>query len=287
MAEPDTTSDRRGNELCRRGRRRAVAAGLSLLLLCACASPAEHFDATAHELGFAPQIVTGVGYRHVLFWKPGPTLSPLLHVYIDGDGTLTIAGYAVPDPTSRDPLTLRLMNLDPAPAVLLGRPCYNGLAGDAGCEPAVWTTGRYADAVVTSMAAVVRGILAQGPYRRVAWFGHSGGGSLAMLLAARIPETVAVVTVAANLDIDAWSDASGFGRLTGSLNPARQPPLPDSILQHHYAGQRDEVVPPSITALGVRRAADLTVVPDYDHRCCWEQLWPKILSDLSKSGIGP
>jgi hypothetical protein len=102
-----------------------------------------------------------------------------------------------------------------------------------------------------------------------------------------VPETAAVVTVAANLDTDAWADVRGVGRLAGSLNPARQPPLPDRILQRHYAGGRDEVVPAAVTARGVRNGAELTIVPAYDHRCCWEELWPRLLSDLAKAGLQP
>jgi hypothetical protein len=29
----------------------------------------------------------------------------------------------------------------------------------------------------------------------------------------------------------------------------------------------------------------LTVIPDYDHRCCWEKLWPGLLADLAKQGL--
>ena len=283
MADSTTTSRERFG--CPSGRLTAfVAFGL---LLGSCATPAENFDTTASDLGVTRQVATGAGFRHALFWKPGATASTTLHVYIDGDGTLSFVGYAVSDPTSRNPLILRLMSLDPAPAVLLGRPCYHGLAADPGCESKLWTSGRYSDAVVTSMAAVARQLVAQGPYRRIVWFGYSGGGALAMLLAARVPETAGVITVAADLDIDAWTDARGFDRLTGSLNPARQPPLADAIVQHHYAGAHDDVVPPSVTAKGVRRPADLTIVRDYDHHCCWEKLWPQVLADLGRAGLQP
>jgi len=144
---------------------------------------------------------------------------------------------------------------------------------------------RYSGAVVTSMAAALREILAQGPYRRVAWFGHSGGGSLAVLLAARVPETAAVITAAANLDTDAWAESRGARRLIGSLNPARQPALSAGVVQRHYAGGRDEIVPPEVTRKGLGPGVPLTVVPDYDHRCCWEKMWPGMLAELAKQGI--
>jgi pimeloyl-ACP methyl ester carboxylesterase len=209
----------------------------------------------------------------------------VLHVYVDGDGTVNIAGYPAAEPTPRNPLVLRLLALDPGPAVLVGRPCYYGLAADPSCGPELWTDARYSEAVVASMAAVVRRLVAERGYRQVAWFGHSGGGTIAMLSAARVPESAAVVTVAANLDIDAWTDARGARHLAGSLNPARQPALPGAVVQRHYAGGRDEIVPPDVTRRGLNGASDLTVIADYDHRCCWEKLWPSVLADLAKSGL--
>ena len=270
------------------GYRRGAGAALAIMalaLLVGCATPAERFTATAGGMGFERQVASGAGFRHVLFWKNRGRAGTVLHVYIDGDGTPDIGGYPAADPTSRNPLMLRLLDLDPGPAVLLGRPCYYGLAADAGCRPPLWMDERYSEAVVASMAAALREILAQGSYRRIAWFGHSGGGSLAVLLAVRVPETAAVVTAAANLDIDAWTAMRGTRPLVGSLNPARQPALSADVFQRHYAGGRDEVVPPEVTRKGLGPDVPLTVIPDYDHRCCWEKLWPSLLADLAKQGL--
>lgn len=277
--------DRRIGGHARGGRAVAVLTVLAFALLGGCATPAERLAATADAMGFERQVVAGAGFRHVLFWKNGGRPGAVLHVYIDGDGTPDIGGYPAADPTSRNPLMLRLLDLDPGPAVLLGRPCYDGLAADAGCRPALWMDERYSEAVVASMAAALRRILAKGDYRRVAWFGHSGGGSLAVLLAARVPETAAVVTAAANLDIDAWAASRGARPFVGSLNPARQPALPAAVVQRHYAGGRDEVVPPEVTRNGLGPGVPLMVVLEYDHRCCWEKLWPGLLADLAKQGL--
>jgi hypothetical protein len=250
-----------------------------------CATPPERFAETAATLGLEREIATGVGFRHVLYWNGRSRASPVLHVYIDGDGTVEIGGYPAAEPTPRNPLMLRLLDLDPGPAVLVGRPCYYGLATDPSCNAALWTEARYSEAVVASMAAVVRQLVAQGPYRQVAWFGHSGGGALAVLTAARVPESAAVVTVAANLDIDAWADLHGARRLAGSLNPARQPDLPDTVIQRHYAGAEDQIVPPDVTRRGAKNDANLIVIADYDHRCCWEALWPTVLAEIAKTGL--
>src|SRR5262249_46602532 len=183
------------------GRGWGWAAVLTLVLLGACTTPAARFAETAGSMGFERQIVTGAGFRHVLFWHHGARAT--LPVYIAAAGTPESGGYPAADPPSRNPLMLRLLGLDPGPAVLLGRPCYEGLANDPGCRPALWMDERYSEAVVASMAAALREILAQGPYRRVAWFGHSGGGRLAVVLAGRGPGRGAVFTAGPHFGTDA------------------------------------------------------------------------------------
>jgi poly(3-hydroxybutyrate) depolymerase len=115
----------------------------------------------------------------------------------------------------------------------------------------------------------------------VVWFGYSGGGTLAMLLAPRVAETEEVVTVAANLDVAAWVRHHGVRPLEGSLDPARQPPLPARIVQRHWAGAADPEVPADV----VRRVAgaNLVVVPRFDHVCCWQDIWPEILEDARRA----
>jgi len=96
-----------------------------------------------------------------------------------------------------------------------------------------------------------------------------------------------VVTVAANLDVDAWADSQRASRLVGSMNPARQPPLPAAVFQRHYAGGRDETVPVAVARRGMTAGAQLVVVPEYDHRCCWTTLWPTVLATLGRPVPAP
>ena len=147
----------------------------------------------------------------------------------------------------------------------------------------MWTSARYSETVLASMAAAVQRIIAAEGVEEIVWFGYSGGGTLAVLLASRVPQSVAVITVAANLDIDAWTDLHGDLRLVGSLNPARQPPLPDRVVQIHYAGGRDRLVPADIVRRGVTGAGRLVVVPEFDHVCCWAARWPWILNEVAGS----
>jgi pimeloyl-ACP methyl ester carboxylesterase len=257
--------------------RRALVALCLLLLAAGCRSAAERFLEAAAGRGLRAQEIEGAGFRHVVLSRGAHTPGTTLHVYLDGDGVPWLGGYPTADPTPRDPLVLDLMTLDPGPAVYLGRPCYHGL-GEPSCSSELWTSARYSAAVVDSMAAAARSVLSARGAERVVWLGYSGGGALAVLLAARLPETAGVVTVAANLDVEAWAEQQGWSPLTGSLNPARQPPLPRHVYQRHYAGGRDRTVPPET----VPSTSDLVVVEDYDHRCCWALIWPAVLADLER-----
>ena len=266
----------------------ALTLSLGLTLLGGCAGPAERFDERASALGFSTSRVEGEGFAHVVYRpaRPRPDGGRVLHVYLDGDGTPWERGRPAADPTPREPLVLRLMALDPAPSVYLGRPCYHGLAAAPRCAPALWTDARYSEVVVVSMAAAARRLLSVTGQAGIVWLGYSGGGALAMLLAARLPETAGVVTVAANLDVDGWAEMHGHSRLAGSLSPALRPPLPLRIYQRHYAGGRDQVVPPRIVAGGGILPGTLRVIPDYDHVCCWMELWPRVLDDVEQGTGG-
>jgi hypothetical protein len=251
-----------------------------LCTLAACASPLRQWWQHVAAAGFAATVTPGDPFRHVVLDKPGRPWG-VLHVYIDGDGTPWEGDRPAADPTPRNPLVLELMRLDDSRSLYLGRPCYHGLADDPGCAPALWTSDRYSDAVVSSMAAALRAYVTG--QDRLAFIGYSGGGALAMLLAPRFSQAAAVVTVASNLDTDAWTAHHRYLRLAGSLNPAAQAPLPQNVYQRHYVGDRDRVVPPQTVPGGSLDRATVVLVPGFDHVCCWQRLWPSILTDLARA----
>jgi len=257
-----------------------VLAGL--FFLTGCASLAEQFAGKAEELRLKREVQTGLRFQHVLYKNTAPS-SKTLHVYLDGDGTPWIAGRPSDDPTPRNPMVIKLMALDRTPAVYVGRPCYHGVKSSGECSSRFWLKDRYSEAIVASLSVVITRLLKQGGYEKIAWFGHSGGGTLAVLLAVRFPQTVSVVTVAANLDIDAWADYTRHNDLSGSLNPADLPRLSSQIQQRHYAGGKDRVVPPALMAKAVAHlGSKLIVFEDYDHVCCWERTWQSILNELTE-----
>ena len=175
---------------------------------------------------------------------------------------------------------LHLMVLDARPAAYVGRPCYFGLAADPNCSPLDWTLGRFSERVVESIARAVEDLKDEGRYESIDLYGHSGGGALAVLVAARVPGVARVVTLAGNLDPDAWATLHGYTSLTGSLSPVRQGALPARVVQLHVAGEQDRVVPPWMVQQSAMQlgSTEVVVLPGVEHDCCWESSWPDLLS---------
>lgn len=260
--------------------RRGLLAGVWLAGLVACATPAERVRREAAVLGLTAHTLHVNGFSVETFSRGEAASRASLHVYLEGDGVPWASLYRIsPDPTPRTPLMLRMMRLDPAPALYLGRPCYYGHANDDGCSPLLWTQRRYAPEIVATMTQALRQVLA-GQRRGLVFFGHSGGGALALLLARQFAETQAVVTFAGNLDIDRWADWHGYSRLQGSLNPAHD--TGGAYAEWHYLGGQDTVMPPALLlpVLQTRQGAHIKVIADFSHGCCWESVLPEILPQL-------
>jgi pimeloyl-ACP methyl ester carboxylesterase len=251
----------------------------------ACVDPGSRVQRLARQAGFQEDLVTGSTFRHRVYRKEGRVGgSRILHVYIEGDGRPFLGSKTVAlDPTPRDPLMLRLMALDPASSVYLGRPCYFGLDRDMGCNPAYWTIGRFAPEVVDSLASALRSEAARAGATSIELYGHSGGGTLAVLLSAQVPAVTRVVTIGANLDTEAWCALHGYSPLLGSLNPAKLN-FRDSVRFLHLVGSDDTNTPPAFVESAASRTGaigSVHIIPSYTHNCCWEQIWSGVLSDAT------
>lgn len=256
------------------------------LPLGGCASPAQRIEGEAARYGFKRDVVPGTEFPHVVFFNEVVDAGIPVHVYLEGDGSPWIAGaYPSADPTSRHPIMLRLMAQDPAPSFYLGRPCYLGLAQRSPCDPSLWTHARYSKRVVDSLESALRRLLPQRKTSGLVFIGHSGGGTLALLLVERFDTTRAVLTLAGNLDTEAWVDYHGYWPLADSLNPAKRSGLRPGIVERHYVGLRDREVPMKLAERykAAHPCAEIIPVPEFDHGCCWHQVWPGILEALDRS----
>ena len=284
--------------------RLAVALLLVASTLAGCATPTSRLRDFAAERGFERRAVKAGGFELTVFENAAfgdahapaaaspaassSAASSTLHVYLEGDGTPWVYRVIVtPDPTPRRPLMLGLMSLDDAPSIYVGRPCYNGTSGASGCDDTLWTSARYSATVVDSMAKAIRVIARRGGYSALRLFGHSGGGTLALLLAPRLEGVLDVVTVAGNLDIEAWTRHHGYSPLRDSLNPASEPALAPDVGQWHLLGGGDRVVPPTLVRPFIARADGSTGVlfPSFSHGCCWSRVWPGVLRAVTRDDV--
>lgn len=224
----------------------------------------------------------GQRFHHKIYRNGHAVQDGVLHVFIEGDVSVKQAlRTSPPDPTPRGALMLRMMRLDSAGAILLGRPCHHGLYVMDQCEVRHIGPERYSAETVDSMQAALQDEMRQSGADRAVLIGYSGGGALAMLLAGHMPGIAAVVTLAGNLDNTALVDLHGAPPLTGSLDPASQPRLPPSVLQLHFFGELDENIPLSAAQNTlIRQNATPIIMRGFDHECCWENIWPEILMRL-------
>lgn len=230
--------------------------------------------------------ITTPYHQHLALLQPSPESSSRIHVYIEGDGRPWIKRYLIAkDPTPRAPLMLSLMRQDRQPAIFLGRPCYfndpfYGLT-DTGCESGLWTSARYSETVIASMVNALRQLLEERHYEQLALIGYSGGGTIATLMAQRMPEVTQLVTIAANLDVDAWTRHHHYSPLIESLNPAEFT-IARPKVQYHFFGSKDPVVPPSLAQDWLKtQGHPPRIIEGFDHRCCWQQKWPELLEIIN------
>ncbi len=208
-----------------------------------------------------------------------------LHVYIEGDGRAFVNPWTPSsDPTPLNPMGLKLALADPAPSVLyLGRPCqYVTPDSWRNCTFEYWTTARYAPEVVEDMNTALDRGKALARAKCLALAGFSGGGGLAVLLAARRDDVDAIVTVAGNLDHTTWTTWHALTPLKGSLNPADAAMAVADIAQTHFVGQADKVMPASVAQAYRKRLPEATPcrivpVPGAGHDFPWERVWPALL----------
>jgi pimeloyl-ACP methyl ester carboxylesterase len=274
-----------GTLLYRTGRLLARLIGAVVVTtIIGCTTPDRYAQTLARGHGLEPLLLHGTEFQHHAFaavrGAPG-----LLVLFIEGDGSPWVGGgrQIAADPTPRVPLALELAVSTPASVLYLGRPCYLEVRRPPECSEALWTSKRYSSEVVASMSAAAAAYIAEGHFEQVLIVGYSGGGTLAALMAADLPQVSGLVTIAGNLDPEVWTQLHGYLPLEGSLNPSLEPALPARLKQWYLVGERDRNLPAAATARYFARIPQDRVwsYARFDHRCCWVQAWPSIFARIS------
>ena len=206
-----------------------------------------------------------------------------LTVFIEGDGAAWPKINVPPqDPTPQNPLALYLavayVAYPQETVAYLGRPCqYLSPTDLEGCPVQWWTIGRFGVAPLALINDAIDSIKALNPSVRLRLVGYSGGGAIAALLAAQRGDVACLVTVAAPLDTDAWTQAKNVSPLVDSLNPLNTAHDLKGISMSHLSGEKDTVVPPG-TNRKFFKAAKSQDMPQggFNHVWPWVQEWPAL-----------
>jgi len=133
---------------------------------------------------------------------------------------------------------------------------------------------------VSTTSEVIDALKARFGARQLTLVGYSGGAAVAMLVAARRTDVVRMLSVAGNFGHRAWTMLDQLDPLNGSPKPADDAPLPRRMNQWHFAGEKDDVIPPRLAldfaARHVEPRLSVQVMARLDHRCCWVDAWPQL-----------
>lgn len=242
----------------------------------------------AAQAGFKESLLSSAQFDLVVFSKPLKQAKPVLVIYIEGDGRAwKTASLPSDNPTPTNSLALRLAIQDPRPAVAyLARPCQYITLPGRGCLEKLWTNARFSTAVIETMNEAVEKLKRQYGASELILIGYSGGGAIATLIASKRTDIKSIITVAGNLDTDAWVRLYGLEPLSESVNPASVARSIRNIPQIHYVGAKDDVIPPAISQsflqkMGSPNRAKIIELPNYGHVCCWTERWTELLTDAN------
>jgi len=219
-----------------------------------------------------------------------------LHVFIAGDGPVQAKdGLASSDPTPRRSISALLAAAMPKsePVLYLARPGqYASPEALTRLLPKWWTSHRYAPEMTQAVSAAVRETQERYSLPKLALYGHSGGGALAVLAApSLLPALTCLGTVASPLDTELWTKLLGTKALTHSLNPKSVARRIFSVPQLYLAGGKDTVVPLEVLDSWLAGLHPLPpwisrmVVPDAGHQGPWLPAWRQAQTALMKQKI--
>jgi len=239
----------------------------------------------AVKAGFKNQLIQTEDFDLFAYVKINKVITNKIVIYIEGDGHAWERKNSLSDnPTPRKPIALELAVIDPGPNVAyLARPCqYLNKEQLKKCSTKYWSSHRYAREVVDAMSEAITKIKTQSKATNIELIGYSGGGVIAMLVAASRNDVSKITTIAANIDHEAWSDWHGVSKLSGSLTPLSYLTELEGIRQQHFWGGQDKVVPEKTQLSFIARSEKNTlfsykIIPDFSHDCCWVEHWQDIL----------
>jgi len=262
-----------------------------LSLLCTCvlisscstniairSKEADSISATNH---FTKQLVKGGDFTLTTYQRITNKDLPYVF-YIEGDGYAFNGRYSISDnPTPLHPMLLKLASLDDRPNVVyIARPCqYTDMDLNPKCNESYWTDRRMSEEVVASVNMAIESINNRQNFSLI---GYSGGGGIAVLIAARNNRVKDIITLAANLNHVSFNRHHNTKPMIGSLNPIDYAVKIRNIPQLHVSGSADNIVPTFIAEEYIKKSdspcVEGCIFNGLHHQNNWDLYWKNIFN---------
>tara|TARA_R110001599_G_scaffold185680_1_gene379920 strand:+ start:2964 stop:3740 length:777 start_codon:yes stop_codon:yes gene_type:complete len=254
-------------------------------MLSGCTLPAYKL---LQDAGLSYQVVNSNNFKHLLVTNSHHDTNQSVIVFIEGDGRPWQQYNRIAfEPTPDKPLLLEWFLATDYSSIYLGRPCYFDL-NDQHCSPYWYTHGRYSEPVVESLVQILQKIFTD---TKLVLVGHSGGGTLAVLIAEKMNNVDAVVTIAGNLQVNTWSNYHHYSPLQGSMDPMLRKGLAENIQQVHFYSPFDTVIQAQwIKEYSAKQLNSRVIeLPVHGHDYAWKEFYPmfhKVLFEMNSHKTG-
>lgn len=251
----------------------------SIIMLCCLTSCVGNLG--DHYKGFDKKLVQAGQFHITTYQKITDSTKPYVF-YIEGDGHAFQNKRPTLDPTPNKLMMINLAASDPRENVIyISRPCqYTPKDLNPACDDvSYWTSKRLSDETIDVIDNTIRKINNNKGFHLV---GFSGGGGVAVLVAARSPNVINIITIAGNLDTESFTAHHNVSPMKESLNPIDYAQQIKHIPQLHLSGRSDKIVPIFIAENYVNASGSQCVkqkIYDAQHIAGWEKLWPQILQE--------
>ncbi len=207
------------------------------------------------------------------------TPSKIFNIFIEGDGFSWVTrSQPSLNPTPKQHVALNIaLNQSKNNTIYVSRPCQNVFDKNfRNCNVDYWTNKILSNDVIFSLNEFLDFTKKRYQIQKFNLIGYSGGGIGALLLAAQRDDVELVVTIASNIDADAWTTYHKILKLD-VINPATLSKKLSKIKQIHYVGQKDQNVPLSISQSYLSKVKEthnikVISIENNTHSCCWDTL---------------
>jgi hypothetical protein len=233
---------------------------------------------------FKPEIFSGPRFDTKIWSNFNATSAeraPIIHIVLEGDG-MAWKNKKTPstNPTPRQISTAAKLSEALAKRGFLtqywARPCqYVDGNSWRDCHIPDWTTERFGTLALTHYQQLFEHSAELNPQAKFIFWGYSGGGVLASMLAAQNPDKIcALHTLAAPLDLPAWTNFHKITPLKAGIHFSEVSAANKNLPQRHFVGKKDNIIPPDILikSLGKKAYESLVILENTSHHSGWGDL---------------